>query len=110
MRALPKDPDLVRELADRQITLDVGISSNVALGVTPDLALHPLAALVRASVPCSVNADDTLLFGTGLGREYELARGVGLTDDELVAVARASLLGSGAPDPVQDAALAELGG
>ncbi len=103
-----EDPDLVRSLADHGITLDVGISSNVALGVAPDLGSHPLPVLVRAGVPCSVNADDTLLFGTGLAHEYERARRLGLSDDELVAVARASLVCSAAPAPVRDAALAEL--
>ncbi|GLZ55207.1 adenosine deaminase family protein [Actinomycetospora sp. NBRC 106378] len=97
-----EDPELVRELADRGITLDVGISSNVALGVVPDLASHPLPDLVRAGVPCSVNADDTLLFGTGLAHEYELARRLGLTDAELAAVARASVVGSAAPASVRE--------
>ncbi|MCD2187246.1 adenosine deaminase family protein [Actinomycetospora soli] len=103
-----EDPELVRELANRGITLDVGIRSNVALGVAADLASHPLPALVRAGVPCSINADDTLLFGTGLAREYELARQLGLTDAELADVARASLLGSAAPPSVRDAALAGI--
>ncbi|WP_433801860.1 adenosine deaminase family protein [Actinomycetospora sp. CA-084318] len=101
-----EDPELVRELADRGTTLDVGISSNVALGVVPDLVSHPLPALVHAGVPCSVNADDTLLFSTGLAREYEFARQLGLTDAELAGVARASLLGSAAPPSVRDVALA----
>ncbi|MDL5157386.1 adenosine deaminase [Actinomycetospora termitidis] len=101
-----EDPTLVRELADRGIALDVAVSSNVALGVAPSVADHPLPALVRAGVPCSVNADDTLLFSTTLAREYEIARDLGLSDDELAGIAHASIAGAAAPAAVRDAARA----
>lgn len=72
-------------------------TSNAKLGVfEPDE--HPLPALLRASVRCSVNADDPLLFGVGLVDEYELCRTKFLlSDEELAGIAIASIEASGAP-------------
>ncbi|RUX84858.1 adenosine deaminase, partial [Mesorhizobium sp. M7D.F.Ca.US.004.01.2.1] len=46
-----EDPDLVDLLAQKQIPLGVCPISNVALGVYPSLAEHPLDALRKAGVP-----------------------------------------------------------
>lgn len=102
-----EDPDLVKRLVDEQICCDVCPTSNVLLAVVPDLASHPLAALIDAGVPCSINADDPLLFGPGLLEEYEICRSeLGLTDEQFAFVARSSLEHSGAPSDVKSAALA----
>jgi adenosine deaminase len=101
-----EDPDLVARLADEGICCDVCPTSNVLLSVFPDLASHPLGALIDAGVPCSINGDDPLLFGPGLLEEYELCRAeLGLTDAQLAAAAMASLEHSGAPDEVRRAGL-----
>ena len=65
-----EDPELVAELARRQIPLEVCPSSNVALGVYPSISAHPFERLRQASVPLSVNTDDPAFFGTNLTREY----------------------------------------
>ena len=102
-----EDPDLVKRLVDEQICCDVCPTSNVLLAVVPDLASHALPALIDAGVPCSINADDPLLFGPGLLEEYELCRSeLGLTDDQFAFVARSSLEHSGAPADVRAAGLA----
>ncbi|HEV7523507.1 MAG TPA: adenosine deaminase, partial [Acidimicrobiia bacterium] len=41
-----EDPELVRRLADSPVCLDVCPSSNVLLSVVPDIASHPLPALL----------------------------------------------------------------
>jgi adenosine deaminase len=93
-----EDPRLLDELAGRNVTLDVCLTSNKALGVVPDTARHPLPALLAAGVGCSLGADDTLMFGAGLLDEYETARSeLGLSDDQLAALARTSVQTSGAP-------------
>ncbi|HVS02303.1 MAG TPA: adenosine deaminase [Thermoanaerobaculia bacterium] len=66
-----EDPDLVQELAARGVPLEVCPSSNLALGVVPELTEHPFDALYRAGVPVTVNSDDPPLFGTTLSAEYE---------------------------------------
>lgn len=68
-----QDPDLMRYLAENDITLDVCPTSNVALKVVPELAQHPLPALVAAGVAVSINTDDPPMFGTDLNHEYAVA-------------------------------------
>jgi aminodeoxyfutalosine deaminase len=65
-----EEPALVAELASARIPLEVCPSSNVCLGVVPDLAAHPFDRLYRAGVPLSVNTDDPPFFDTNLSREY----------------------------------------
>lgn len=65
-----EDPDLVAELARRGIPLEVCPSSNVCLGVVPDLAHHPFERLARAGCRVTVNSDDGPLFDTTLTDEY----------------------------------------
>jgi adenosine deaminase len=108
VRAL-EDPDLVRRLADEGVTCDVCPTSNVLLSVAPALEACALGPLLDAGVRCSVNADDPLLFGTGLLEEYELCReSLGFDDDRLAAIARTSIEASGAPADQRAAALAGI--
>jgi adenosine deaminase len=93
-----EDPALVERLARDEIVLDVCPTSNLLLEVVPSLDEHPLARLLDAGVRCTLNGDDPLLFGPGLLSEFELARGtLGLSDDQLAAMARTSIEASGAP-------------
>jgi len=97
-----EDDRLVDRLANEQICLDVAPTSNVALGVVPSLDAHPLPQFLEAGIPCSINADDPLLFGVGLLDEYVVSReGLGLDDDALASCARASIDHSGAPSDVK---------
>jgi len=89
---------VVRRLAASGTCLDVCPSSNVLLGVVPEMESHPLPKLLRAGATCSLNADDPLLFGVGIVDEYALARNrLLLNDGELAGLARASLEASAAP-------------
>ncbi|MBV9172095.1 MAG: adenosine deaminase [Chloroflexi bacterium] len=67
-----EDPGLVRQLAHRQIALDVCPTSNIRLGVYPDLAAHPLPQLIAAGVAVTINTDDPPLFGVRLNDEVSL--------------------------------------
>jgi len=74
-----EDSGVLSELVDRGLVLDVCPTSNLRTGVVASLAEHPLPALRAAGVPCTVNTDDPAMFGTDLGREHELAAGLGVT-------------------------------
>jgi adenosine deaminase len=94
-----EDPELMRRLADAGTCLDVCLTSNVMLSVVDDITDHPLPTLLAAGIRCTINTDDSLLFGPGLLDEYELARDTfGLDDVALAAIARTSIEASGAPD------------
>lgn len=104
-----EDQGLLEDLAARNVTLDVCLTSNQALGVFPDVARHPLPALLAAGVGCSLGADDPLMFGAGLLAEYETARReLGFTDAQLAALARTSIETSGAPESIVTAAAAGI--
>jgi adenosine deaminase len=97
-----EDSELVKRLADSPVCLDVCPTSNVLLSVVPDLAAHPLPALLEAGVRCSLNSDDPLLFGPNLLEEYQLVRDkMGLDDATLANIATNSIDASAAPADVK---------
>lgn len=102
-----EDELLLRELADQHVVCEVCPASNVALGVYPTAAEVPLRRLFEAKVPIALGADDPLLFGSRLVAQYELARDAqDFTDTELADLARASIVGSTAPEDVRHRLLA----
>ncbi|MDF5751572.1 adenosine deaminase [Spongiactinospora sp. TRM90649] len=96
-----ESPRLLDRLADRQITCEVCPASNVGLGVAERAEDVPLRRMFDAGVPIALGADDPLLFGSRLLRQYELARDVyGFRDAELAELARQSIRSSTAPEHV----------
>ncbi len=86
--AAVRDPALVRRLRDRDIPLEICITSNVVTGVVGRIEDHPVRRLYDAGVPIVLNTDDPGMFGTTLTAEYELAaRQFGFTEEELRGVA-----------------------
>ncbi len=83
-----EDPLLVAHLRDRQIPLEICITSNVMTGAVPSLAEHPVRRLFDAGVPITLNTDDPAIFRTTLDGEFQIAREVfGFTDIELADIA-----------------------
>jgi len=72
-----EDRGLLRELADRQVVLDVCVLSNVRLSVVPSVERHQLPQLLAAGVPCTVNTDDPTFFDCDLASEHAAARSLG---------------------------------
>ena len=104
-----EDPEVVKRVAAAGVTLEVCPSSNVALGVAPSPAAVPVRVLFEAGIPVALGADDPLLFGRRLVRQYEIARDVhGFTPPELADLARMSLLGSAAPSDARTRLLAGI--
>jgi adenosine deaminase len=102
-----EDPSLVEELRAGQIPLEVCPTSNLCLGVAPDLEHHPFDRLYRSGVALSVNSDDPSFFNTNLTREYlRLHQTFGYTAPELAGLALAALRDSFLPEE-QKAALEE---
>jgi aminodeoxyfutalosine deaminase len=100
-----EDPELVEELAEREIVLDVCPISNLRTGVVPSLDEHPLPWLVEHGISCTISTDDPEMFDTDLTREYELAASLGLSPR---AVYEAGLAGA-LCDPATRDRLRELG-
>jgi adenosine deaminase len=104
-----EDPRVVERLATAGITCEVCPSSNVALGVAPDQESVPVRALFEAGVPISLGADDPLLFGRRLVKQYDIARDVhAFTPPDLAELARMSIRGSAAPPDTRTRLLAGI--
>jgi aminodeoxyfutalosine deaminase len=71
--AAAQDERLMAHLAEHQIPLEVCPTSNLRTRAVASLAEHPIARLVEAGVPISVNSDDPPMFGTTLEGEYAAA-------------------------------------
>jgi len=82
--AAVRDPGLLRHLRDRDIPLEISITSNLVTGVVARLEDHPIRALYDAGVPIVLNTDDPAMFGCTLTDEYRLAaRAFGFSEAEL---------------------------
>jgi adenosine deaminase len=86
------DPELCAELIARDVTLDLGPSSNWQAGIVPSVAAHPLARLHRMGVPVTLSTDGPTVSDITLSQEYEKAvTEIGLTVAELWAIDRHAL-------------------
>jgi len=93
-----QDPDLIEELAYRQIPVELCITSNLGTGVCKSVAEHPAKNYFDQGVMITLNTDDPALFGTTLSREYQLAQETfGFTDEHLRELARNSFEASFLP-------------
>jgi aminodeoxyfutalosine deaminase len=96
--SVPRDPELVEVLAQRQVPLEVCISSNLRTGVCASVAEHPVRMMFESGLMVTLNTDDPEMFQTSLGKEYELARQeLGFSDDHLRELARNSFEASFLP-------------
>jgi adenosine deaminase len=90
-----EDPDLVERLSRERMTLTVCPLSNLKLCVVPDMAAHPIDAMLRAGLRATINSDDPAYFGGYVNDNYRAAaRGRGLARAELATLARNSILGA----------------
>lgn len=69
-----EDHDLLEFVKDRQIGLEVCLSSNIQTKSVTDLKEHPFDSYFRQGIPVTVNTDSTLISGTSLSNEYILAQ------------------------------------
>lgn len=82
-----EDLALVDDLAARGIVLEVCPGSNLALGLYPTLAAHPVSRLRERGVKITLSTDDPPFFHTTNTAEYEaLARTFGWTEDDFRAI------------------------
>jgi adenosine deaminase len=99
------DPRLLEELARRGTVLEVCPGSNVALGLYPDRASHPLHRLMAAGVRVTLGSDDPPFFHTTLGTEYDEA---GLGEAELRGITRTAIEASFADEATKRRLLREI--
>jgi adenosine deaminase/aminodeoxyfutalosine deaminase len=92
------DPDLVEELSQRQVPVEICLTSNQRTGLCPNLSEHPAKSYFDQGVMITLNSDDPAMFGTSLAREYQLAQQTfAFTDEHLRELARNSFEASFLP-------------
>ena len=85
-----EDPDLVRELQERNIPLEICLASNLAISShSPNETRtgHPLKDILDQGVPVVLASDDPGIFGKGLMDNFELASELGVSDEQLLRLA-----------------------
>ena len=79
-----EDPAVLDLLAERRVTLEVCPTSNLHTSTVPDYRSHPLPALLRRGIRCTLNTDDPSISGLDLAHEYRVAAGeLGLSAAEI---------------------------
>ncbi len=93
-----QDPELIEELATRQVPLEICLTSNLRTGACSSLNSHPVRQYFDQGVMITLNTDDPAMFRTSLAREYQLAQQLfGFTDEHLRELARNSFEASFLP-------------
>ena len=72
--AAQHDPQLLEVLAQRQIPLEINVTSNLRTGCCPALDAHPLRRYFDSGLMVTLNSDDPPMFGSDLLQEYILAQ------------------------------------
>ncbi len=72
--AAQHDPHLIEILAEKQIPLELNITSNIRTGCCPSFAEHPVRRYFDAGLMVTLNSDDPPMFGSDLLSEYILAQ------------------------------------
>lgn len=86
-----EDPSLVAELRERGTPFEVCPRSNYALGIVGPDEPHPIHAMLRAGLHCTLNSDDPAMFGGDLIDEYMCLARQGLGFAELWELNRQTL-------------------
>jgi len=72
--AAQHDDDLMRVLAERQIPLELNLTSNIRTGCCAGFEEHPLRLYFDEGLMITLNSDDPPMFGSNLLEEYILAQ------------------------------------
>jgi len=85
------DADLIQELAQRQIPVEICVTSNLRTGVCRAIEEHPVRSYFDHGLMITINSDDPAMFRTTLTREYQLLQDhFGFTEEQLRELARNS--------------------
>src|SRR5271155_3589877 len=93
-----QDPELIEELAERQVPIEVCVTSNLRTGCCTELAQHPVRRYFDQGLMLTLNSDDPAMFRTSLVEEYALVQeAFGFPDEHLRELARNSFEASFLP-------------
>ncbi|PYX35360.1 MAG: adenosine deaminase [Acidobacteria bacterium] len=92
------DPELIEELAQRQIPVEVCVTSNLRTGCCRAIGEHPVKSYFDQGLMITLNTDDPAMFSASLPQEYQLVQeAFAFTDEHLRELARNSFEASFLP-------------
>lgn len=105
-----EDAALVADLAARGIVLEICPGSNLALGLYPEIAAHPVKALTDAGVRTTLSSDDPPFFDTDIVRDYDsVARAFNLSREAMLGFTRRSIEAAFCDAATRERLLARIG-
>lgn len=104
-----KDPELMKYLKDNKIPITVCPLSNIKLRIFDTMNDHNLKQLLDQGIVATINSDDPAYFGGYLNENYEACKeNLGLTDNDLVTLAKNSFIASFLPKTEKEKYLKEI--
>src|SRR6202140_3705156 len=86
-----QDAELIEELAERQVPIEICVTSNLRTGCCAELAQHPVRRYFDQGLMLTLNTDDPAMFRTSLVEEYALVQEeFGFTEEHLCELAHNS--------------------
>ena len=89
-----EDPELVKEIIDKDIILETCPTSNIATKIYENYESHPVKTLFDQGVKVTVNSDDPPFFNATIQGEYEVMENLGLNKDQLTSLTRNAISSS----------------
>ena len=81
-----EEPDLVKEIIDKDIILETCPTSNIATKIYEDYKSHPVKTLFDQGVKVTVNSDDPPFFNATIQGEYKVMEDLGLNKKQLISL------------------------
>jgi adenosine deaminase len=92
--AAAADPYLLDRIADRGVTIECALTSNVVLGAVDSYEQHPIHRFVERGIPVAICTDDPVRACTTIGREYAIAAKLEVSSAQLLECTRAAIRAS----------------
>jgi aminodeoxyfutalosine deaminase len=93
-----QDPELIEELSERQVPIEICVTSNLRTGCCAELSQHPVRRYFDQGLMLTLNSDDPAMFRSSLVEEYALVQqAFAFTDEHLRELARNSFEASFLP-------------
>ncbi len=90
-----EDEELMEELGERHMAFTLCPLSNLKLNVVKDLKNYPLREFMHYGIIATINSDDPAYFGGYVNENYyELYKALNLTTEELITLAKNSIIAS----------------
>jgi aminodeoxyfutalosine deaminase len=92
------DPELMEVMAQKQVPVEMCITSNLRTGACKELKDHPVRKFFDEGLMITLSTDDPAMFQTSPNKEYEIAQQeFGFSDEHLRELARNSIEASFLP-------------